>query len=144
MDEIAGSSHWRVAEIASLRAGHASFAVVVVSFLWERLRIDRYAFDQFFHFAEVPWPQMGETTMPVVVWEQLWLSRLRWLAPDCSELVFFAAHRLEAQKLAVGNRCRHDFAAEEDICPFCRVHTDFESLSKQHVAGERLESIPGT
>jgi len=141
VDEIAGvlsSSHWRVAEIASLRAGDASFAVVAVSFLWERLRIDRHAVDQFFDFAEVPWPQMGETTMPVVVREQLWLSRLRWLAPDCSERVFFAAHRLEAQKLAVGNCFRHDHAAEEDIRPFGRVHTDFESFSKQNIAGEQV------
>ena len=60
------------------------------------------------------------------------------LRADCFERVFFVAHRLEAQKLAVGSRCRHDFAAEEDIRPFCRVHTDFKSFSKQNIAGEQV------
>jgi len=82
---------------------------------------------------------MSETTVPNVVWKRLWRSRLFcWFAPDGLECVFFITHRLEAQKLAVGNCFRHDLATEENACPSCRVHTDFESLSKQNIAGKQV------
>ena len=79
--------------------------------------------------------------MPSVVQEWVWqLSRLVWFAPDRFEREFFdfVAHRLEAQKLAVGNRFRHDHAAEEVIHPFGRVDADFESFSKQNIAGKQV------
>ena len=80
--------------------------------------------------------QINERTMPNVVWKRLWLSRLSWLASDCFECVYF--DRLESQKLSMGNCFRHDRATEEDIRPFRRVHTDFESFSEQNVAGKQV------
>ena len=38
---------------------------------------------------------------------------------------------------------RHDRAAEEDIRPFHRVHIDFESFSKQNLAGKQVRIHPG-
>ena len=81
---------------------------------------------------------MDESAMPNVVWKWLWWqSRLVWFASNCFERVFFA-HCLEAQKLAMGNRYCYDLTTEEDICPSCGVHTDFESFSKQNIAGKQV------
>ena len=148
MDEIArflSSSHWRVAEIASLRAGDTCLAAVPVFLLWESLQIDRHVRDEFFDFLEVPWPQMSKTTMPSVVREWLWwLSRLVGFAPNRFERMFFdfVAHHLEVQKLAVGNYFRH--VAEEDIRPFGRVHAVLSLFPTRTLLESRLDSIPGT
>ena len=60
------------------------------------------------------------------------LKRFHWLASDRFERVFFVfiTHRFEAPKLSMGNRFCNDHAAEEEICPFDRVRTDFDSFSE--------------
>ena len=107
----------------------------IIPLFGKHFRIDCHATDKFFDFLEIPWPQMGETMVPNAIWERLWSDWLGWLAPDRFERVF-VAHRLEAQKLAVGNRLRDDDMGEEDVCPSDGVDIDFESFSMQNIAGK--------
>ena len=106
----------------------------------KRFRIDCHATDKFFDFLQIPWPQMGEMMMPNAVWQRLWSDWPGWLAPDRFERLF-VAHRLEAQKLAM-RLCKDDIA-EDDVCPSDGMDIDFESVSKQNIAGQHIRIHPG-
>lgn len=80
---------------------------------------------------------MGETTMPNFVWKGFCRLGLLGFASDRFEREF-AVDCLESPKLAVGYRFCHDVIAKENVDAPGWVHADFESFSKQDIAGNEI------